>query len=576
MVLRQVLRINVTIFINYQSQCQTLNMSFKDNRSYDNEENKLHLKHMQIPNEHTSIFTSNISDKSIKSSNICKILIGKDFKSHVASIQSKNDQSRRDVRDRLSKYSIPSEIITPVDSSTNFVTKILTDNDSFRKKNIEIEDVINKKKKTGVWCASLFFADDDKAEFPERRHVCWNNKSMRNSIKGENNIESKHVENTDEMWEGIAHVQADDTIIRSAFSINRELLSVSEEMKVKYFGENAKKQFYETYQELQNMSNLVVGGLDGVESLLQNQTPMSLETWSHCSYQSGRSSNFQSRRESTRTNDRVPSLSHSRKSSIMNVNSLKQFGDQTPNVAIMKNSLRNSLRRSTSSEKPRPLTLPQLAPPFIANNNNSSGVGCVDNDILQHHDGSMHSVFHTNYNQRSPRATFLIGCLRNKFPPRSLAMLRNKFTTKLDLSHLGLGDDLIMLLSKAVADLPLLESISLKDNNLTDRGLEVIIDSIAKLQGIVELDLSSNKVGHNAAKSLGRFITKPSCPIIRLSLSEDCLEDNECSMIVECLKKNPTLQVLRGITKLFSLGGLFSSLATVKIIIHVFWFLAAS
>lgn len=467
-----------------------------------------------------------------------------DFKARVASIKLKNEQSRKTFRERMptSIFSSNANHIDITDESTmtrknmNDVTKALVANNAFSKKRIDIHDIIRKKKtSSSVWGASLFCNDDDKPEFPQRQHLCWNAEHLSVLQIEEETSKAQNKSEEDNAWDGIAEVHEESEFIRSELCAGRELQPVSDEKKQKYFGEQAKQHFYETYQHIQQMSNLIVGGLDGVESILEYEEPISLDTWSYCSNVSAQSSAFIAQRQSRKSNRN----SSPKKRSIISIESIEKL--KSCPIVNFKEKIKNSTKQR-SPLKMKNSMFPSIVVPQT--NNTSQQSTTIESENDDNCDEDIHSVFNANYGQRSPRATFLIGCLRQNFPPRALVMLRNKLTTKLDLSHLGLGDDLIILLSKAIVDLPALETISLKDNNLTDKGLEIIINSIGELHGIVELNISSNKVGHKAAKALGRFITKSTCPLISLYLSEDCLEDAECSMIVECLKKNRTLQEL--------------------------------
>lgn len=71
-----------------------------------------------------------------------------------------------------------------------------------------------------------------------------------------------------------------------------------------------------------------------------------------------------------------------------------------------------------------------------------------------------------------------------------------------------IGNKLIKILAEAISSLPLLEVIILRDNNAFDDGLEAIVKSISRLHNIVELDISSNKVGSKTATALGMYLVK--------------------------------------------------------------------
>ena len=97
------------------------------------------------------------------------------------------------------------------------------------------------------------------------------------------------------------------------------------------------------------------------------------------------------------------------------------------------------------------------------------------------------------YSVNSPRAKYLSGCLQKGIPPRCNMLLRGKETTSLWLDHMGMGDQLGLLLASGLHDIPLITSINLSDNNLTDVSLKPLIDAIARNPSITELFLSQNK-----------------------------------------------------------------------------------
>jgi hypothetical protein len=60
--------------------------------------------------------------------------------------------------------------------------------------------------------------------------------------------------------------------------------------------------------------------------------------------------------------------------------------------------------------------------------------------------------------------------------------------------HTGMGDEMGVLLSACLAEIPMMRSLSLRDNRLTDDALLPLVRAIRKRTGLEELDLSENKV----------------------------------------------------------------------------------
>lgn len=62
-----------------------------------------------------------------------------------------------------------------------------------------------------------------------------------------------------------------------------------------------------------------------------------------------------------------------------------------------------------------------------------------ENIVSERSDVSLDEVNQSSYSPNSPRAMFILHTMRLNLPPRAIVMLRDKFTTVLDLSYLGLG-----------------------------------------------------------------------------------------------------------------------------------------
>jgi Ran GTPase-activating protein (RanGAP) involved in mRNA processing and transport len=95
-----------------------------------------------------------------------------------------------------------------------------------------------------------------------------------------------------------------------------------------------------------------------------------------------------------------------------------------------------------------------------------------------------------------------------------------------------------------VKDLPFIEKINLSDNNLTDKSLSKIINSIITIESLTDLDLSDNVIDGLAATALAVFLGSSYCKLKRLIMKSANIDDDECSMFVVSLKKNNSLRVL--------------------------------
>ena len=142
----------------------------------------------------------------------------------------------------------------------------------------------------------------------------------------------------------------------------------------------------------------------------------------------------------------------------------------------------------------------------------------------------------------SPRTKYIEGCLREKLNPRASLVIRKKLTKKLELQHLGFGDDYGKLLAESLKDLPFLESINIADNNLTDDGLGPIICAIVKIPGLLEVDMSQNEIGSVAAEAMGTYLESESCTLKRLILKNADVDDFEGAAFITALMKNKSVK----------------------------------
>lgn len=146
-----------------------------------------------------------------------------------------------------------------------------------------------------------------------------------------------------------------------------------------------------------------------------------------------------------------------------------------------------------------------------------------------------------SYNANSPRANYLAGCLEKGIAPRCGMLLRGKETTSLWLDHLGMGDKLGVLLATGLQNIPLITSVNLTDNNLTDISLKPLINAIAKNPTITELFLSQNKIDSDASEALADYLASSDCTLRKLVMRKADIDDGECHHFVEVLKHNKTL-----------------------------------
>jgi Leucine-rich repeat (LRR) protein len=98
--------------------------------------------------------------------------------------------------------------------------------------------------------------------------------------------------------------------------------------------------------------------------------------------------------------------------------------------------------------------------------------------------------------------------------------------------------------AECLYDLPNVELINVAGNSLTDLSLPYILDALAHMPHLTELNLSRNKIDDKASEALARFVSNPATPCVKLVMQNADVDDFECAAFVELLKKNKNLRDL--------------------------------
>ncbi len=149
-----------------------------------------------------------------------------------------------------------------------------------------------------------------------------------------------------------------------------------------------------------------------------------------------------------------------------------------------------------------------------------------------------------NVGDISPRTKFIAACIDRGLAPLPSLVMRKSFNSIINLSHFGIGDKMGCAFAECLVTLPVIESINLCDNNLTDESLYPLITACSRIKGLQELNLSRNKIDERASKALAAYLSSPDCPLYRLVLDASDVDDGECASFVECLETNQGLHEL--------------------------------
>jgi len=147
----------------------------------------------------------------------------------------------------------------------------------------------------------------------------------------------------------------------------------------------------------------------------------------------------------------------------------------------------------------------------------------------------------------SPRAHFLASCVAK---PQVVVpfLIRNRNTKVFDFSFQSLGDAAISAFAKSlVHDLPLVEEISVRDNRLTDDGLNDLLHAVSVgslTLHLRRLDISQNQIGPKSAQTLRSYLVSPSCTVEMLHVDNADIDDHECAAFMTAFEKNQSIKRL--------------------------------
>jgi hypothetical protein len=148
--------------------------------------------------------------------------------------------------------------------------------------------------------------------------------------------------------------------------------------------------------------------------------------------------------------------------------------------------------------------------------------------------------------EATSRTKFLFGCVDKHLAPRAALIVRKLYTTIVDLSHLGMGDELGLVLAPCLSDLPLMQELNLCDNRLTDVSLLPIMLSLSKREDLQSLDLSQNKIDSESAAAIAAFLgQRKNLSLTTFTLSAADINDVEAAMFVRSLCKQCRAPVTR-------------------------------
>jgi Ran GTPase-activating protein (RanGAP) involved in mRNA processing and transport len=303
-----------------------------------------------------------------------------------------------------------------------------------------------------------------------------------------------------------------------------ELEEPNSDQKTKYFGPESKTKFYNTFQQLCTQADQVLGGFDTLHHIIKNKNE-------------NENIFFTAKRtleaEGVLT-PRRPATAESKSTTSF----IKGNAQQRPQTAVPPINV-NTFSHSAGVDRCYSQDSMDLAATAIDNSRKEH----ISNSKLD--DNSYEDTAgEFNYNIKSPRAIFLSGCLKHSLHPRAQVLLRKRLSSTINLAHMGIGNQMAMVLAESLHNLPYLQVLNLCDNNLEDSGLSALLRSIRKHPTIEILDISQNIIDAEAADALARFMGNPECRLQCLRVSDANIDDSECARFVQVLMHNRHLKEL--------------------------------
>jgi len=143
---------------------------------------------------------------------------------------------------------------------------------------------------------------------------------------------------------------------------------------------------------------------------------------------------------------------------------------------------------------------------------------------------------HGEVAQLSPRSKYLNACIEENVFPRQ-ALMKRVTETSINIQNQGLGDKMTSMFMECYRDSTTLESVTLTDNNLTDKGLGPAIRAIIEIPSLTYVNISENIMGPQAAEALLALLDTDHCPVRQLVLRKCALDDLHCQCFVAALLK---------------------------------------
>ena len=144
---------------------------------------------------------------------------------------------------------------------------------------------------------------------------------------------------------------------------------------------------------------------------------------------------------------------------------------------------------------------------------------------------------------KTPRTLYLRQIHSHDLLPLPLLMRKENAPYEINLKNRGLGDARVAPIVEIIDRLPVIHSINLCDNRLTDETLMPLALKLSSFKHLTFLDLSFNKMD-DSSETIIEYLQSDECTLISLLLNGADVDDDEAGNLMEAFASNKSVTTL--------------------------------
>jgi hypothetical protein len=149
-----------------------------------------------------------------------------------------------------------------------------------------------------------------------------------------------------------------------------------------------------------------------------------------------------------------------------------------------------------------------------------------------------------NKEEKSASLAYLNSLVKCKLKPRAFGIIKNSgLESNIDIRMLSMGDSYAAPFAQGIKHYPLLQTLNLKNNRLTDKGNEKILRTLDCKQ-VQRLNLSENKLGVLSVQRIIEIISTFECRLKYLNLEKTLIGDGLLINLINVVTFNKRLTKL--------------------------------